>query len=531
MLQDMKSSGMRTVTMALIVFFAAIILMLPALIDGKIVGDSGNFNIVWSEGFAKALFSGNPYPRWLPDMNRGAGSPVFYFYAPLPFYLTAPFHLFLSPEMAVVAGSCLMLALSGLAFVKLASLFASRYHALVGAVFYMAMPYHLGVDIWHRAAYGEEAAFIFMPLCLAFAFELKMGWRPVVGLGLSFCGLIVSHLLSTLLFAPFLVAMCLAEAWRPRSVQIILRAASAAGLAVALSCVYLLPALTMQSLIQAVYWNIYLPEDFLLFSGKTNGLMALLGLITIAAASASFILAYLSWRAGRLGDFLPWLLIVAATCALVMPFAAPFWHNIAFLQRVQFPFRVFAIMDIALAMLTVLSMARLFTSWKLAALVISVVVAVAFILPMAAGQMDAARSDASQNIRQDTLVLLKTGAPEYLPACWINPDDRYGLASGNNLKYLSEGYPVLGNAPDILKVFYYPFLTAVKDGKALAMACDPQTGFIRFPDGVDSHTVTISAGRPDGERLAFGISLAGLCGFLVLSYATRRANITKARLH
>ena len=90
-------------------------------------------------------------------MSRGAGSPAFYFYAPLPFYLAAPFHLIAGPRMAVVLVCWLMLALSGLSFLALARAFVGVGAALVAAVVYMAMPYHLLADIWIRAAIGEQA--------------------------------------------------------------------------------------------------------------------------------------------------------------------------------------------------------------------------------------------------------------------------------------------------------------------------------------------------------------------------------------
>ena len=81
-------------------------------------------------------------------MNGGRGSPCFTFYGPLPFYLTSPFVLFLSPRLAVVFGMWLMLALSGQAFYALAASIVRSNAALVAAGVYMAMPYHLLVDIW-----------------------------------------------------------------------------------------------------------------------------------------------------------------------------------------------------------------------------------------------------------------------------------------------------------------------------------------------------------------------------------------------
>ncbi|MGL6323033.1 hypothetical protein ACSZMP_07810 [Aeromonas rivipollensis] len=41
--------------------------------------------------FARQLWQGELYPRWLMAMNGGFGSPTFFFYPPLPYYVSALF--------------------------------------------------------------------------------------------------------------------------------------------------------------------------------------------------------------------------------------------------------------------------------------------------------------------------------------------------------------------------------------------------------------------------------------------------------
>ena len=127
----------------LVMLTVSIILMSPALIRGELIGQSSYFNVGWADGFARQLAQGEIYPRWLPDMNNGLGSPAFYFYAPLPFYLTAPFiYLTGNASVSVVMGSTLMLGLSGAAGYLLFRRFAGRQESIIGALAYMAMPYH-----------------------------------------------------------------------------------------------------------------------------------------------------------------------------------------------------------------------------------------------------------------------------------------------------------------------------------------------------------------------------------------------------
>ena len=43
----------------------------------------------WGGHFARQFWDGELYPRWLAYHNEGLGSPTFFFYPPLPFWLTA----------------------------------------------------------------------------------------------------------------------------------------------------------------------------------------------------------------------------------------------------------------------------------------------------------------------------------------------------------------------------------------------------------------------------------------------------------
>ena len=63
-------------------------LCLPLILVGPQKGSSIFMNLPWANGFAEQVLQGELYPRWLEDLNAGAGSPVFFFYGPVPFYFT-----------------------------------------------------------------------------------------------------------------------------------------------------------------------------------------------------------------------------------------------------------------------------------------------------------------------------------------------------------------------------------------------------------------------------------------------------------
>src|SRR2546421_10650946 len=70
---------------------------LPLLVYGlSLMSDDGATHALWYVNFSDQLWSGDLYPRWLSAMNNGLGSPVFFYYPPVPYFLTS----FLKPLFA-----------------------------------------------------------------------------------------------------------------------------------------------------------------------------------------------------------------------------------------------------------------------------------------------------------------------------------------------------------------------------------------------------------------------------------------------
>lgn len=74
---------------AIIIVICATLIFLPSLFNGVPHGDSYHFNYSWVASFKEEWGLLNPYPRWLPQMWAGAGSPDFYFYPPLAFFASS----------------------------------------------------------------------------------------------------------------------------------------------------------------------------------------------------------------------------------------------------------------------------------------------------------------------------------------------------------------------------------------------------------------------------------------------------------
>ena len=459
-----------------IIWAFATLLMLPALAIGHIISDNSFTNVNWSEGFAQQLFSGHLYPRWLPAMNAGAGSPVFYFYAPLPFYLTAPFHLLVGKRLAVLLGMWLMLGLSGQAFLALAASFVRTRIALIAALAYMAMPYHFLVDVWLRSDLGELGAYIFMPLCLLGALRLAAGPIWTFVLAASLAGLLLSHLPLALLFAPFLTAFCLYAAWQGDSLTVLVRGATAAFLGLGLSASYVVPALLLQHLIHADHWSIYRPGDNLLFVrlGFAFELFLDASALIVAALLAIYLwglFASAQWRRAA-----PWIGAAAAAFLLTSPVAYFVWPLLpSIFDKVQFAWRSLALLDIAFCMLLAYTLEEGFWKSKIVfRTALFGVVAIVSLFIVYQGRKGSLPLKGPLLVYEDIEIARHAETLEYLPSC--RPFQRGDLSDGSAA--LIAEHVIKEKPRDEVPVFYYPFIDVRWKGTPLPIACDPKTGFI-----------------------------------------------------
>jgi len=127
------------------------------------------------KSFYRGLASGEIYPRWEEDTNRGFGAPTTSYYPPGVYYLTSALYAISENWMVtLLAAYLIMMAASGAALYVFVRRFLSRGASIAAIVCYMFLPYHL-LDQYHRGALAECLSFVFMPLMLLFAEELLMG--------------------------------------------------------------------------------------------------------------------------------------------------------------------------------------------------------------------------------------------------------------------------------------------------------------------------------------------------------------------
>lgn len=312
----------------------ATLLILPAALTPVRTYDSFWIDWVWVDQFTQQLRRGVIYPRWLPLSHGGLGSPVFYYYPPFSFYLTGLLGLAgLTTYTSIIAAFGFGFALSGIAMYEWLVGWTRR--PLVGAILYMAAPYHL-LDFYTRGALAEFIAVSLIPFIALGVRKVATDGRPTL-LALAYGTMILTHLPLALLTSFFLVApLSLFHAQKsPRS---LIGLGLALGLGIMLSGIYLIPALALEQYrdvdrlweftsLRASNWSVLRWN----VAGPAEGMRVLIAGIALVIALPSAFLA-ITRRSG-------WA-AYACFCSIMAVGLVPAFWDLPLIRAVQFPFRI-----------------------------------------------------------------------------------------------------------------------------------------------------------------------------------------------
>lgn len=347
------------------------LLGLPALIFGAPArGHDAVPNALLYLHFAEQLWQGEVYPRWLLGHNQGLGAPAMFLIPPLEYYLMSPLY----PLMPADAHGWQQFALSltaatmasGAAFHLWIRPNAGRVGAIIGAVTYMILPYHVAFDGYIRAAYGETWAFVWMPLVLWGIEGVARGQRyAVVLLALSYSCLILTHAPLTLIFSVFAVFYPFAVAERGTRVRVAALVAISFSLGIGLAAIFLVPALGSLDAIEMsrTGWTGHNNfENRFLFSAKQldfepfwNTVLSVF--IVATAIIAALVAASQGTASLKRPRMLFWLAVAAVSIFMMLPVSALVWHTVSIFQRAQLPERYNVTLVLATAAIVALTVA------------------------------------------------------------------------------------------------------------------------------------------------------------------------------
>lgn len=210
----------------------------------------GLFHLYRVQALGDALRQGVLYPRWFQEFGFGYGQPVLNFYSPLSYYLALPFLPF-GPIAATKLVVLMGFVLPALAMAGYARRLWGDAGGVLAAFVYTFFTYHLA-DGLLRGALAEHVAFLWPPLILWASWALFVGRagqradrRPlvVIGLGLAWVGLILTHHLTAMLMVAVWGVYVLLLAAQTRRAGRLWSAAGGFALAVGLTAFYWIPVI------------------------------------------------------------------------------------------------------------------------------------------------------------------------------------------------------------------------------------------------------------------------------------------------
>jgi len=331
---------LHTVSPYLVILFVAGILTLPAGLSPIRLHDSFWIDWVWADQFTDQLRQGYLYPRWLPKSHNGLGSPVFYYYPPVAFYITSIFSfLGFSTYWSIISAFGAGFALSGTSMFLWLNGWAKR--PLLGALMFMGAPYHL-LDLYARGALAEFVGIAIIPL-VALGLRRISDGKGIGVLAAAYAGLIATHLPLALLTSLLLVVPYALILGRKRR-QSLITIVAALAFGIALASIYLLPALSLDEFRDSErLWASpeYKPAYWTFLNGDwSNKMKVIVAILAATIALPSFALTII-FRSG-------WALYCAIIC-LVVAGGVPFLWSTPIIEAVQFPFRALPLAEFGLA--------------------------------------------------------------------------------------------------------------------------------------------------------------------------------------
>jgi hypothetical protein len=529
-----------------LILLAAIAIMAPELVTGLTVTDSFRFNLIWAQQFADSFRHGQLYPRWLPLSWDGLGSPTFYFYPPLFFWIAALVDALaggaIAAERFVPIASLIALCASGLAMRAWLKLHVREEHARLGAVAYLIAPYHL-YDIYARGALSEATAYAFVPivmLTLARLREGRMRYLPL--LSGSYAALVFSHLPSTLLATLFLVmpyALFLAARGTHR-IRFVVCALIGGAVGIGLAAIFILPALGLLQFASQVALSsaFYRPESWF-FWNYYQGPMGQRMTFIIPFAIAAFLLAASSLFHGRKSaarrELMLWSSLTMVLVLLIAGLVPLVWKAPG-LVLVQFPWRALPCVEFAAITALAISFPRIAGALTLAGIAF---LAAAYSVLMVYIHYTVTRTARGLEESTAAIRVYYRDAAEYLPVgthivLGAGPDENrvdlpiaipLASAPGAAVKAFSlpnGGMKIAVDAPVPVRVklrrFYFPHwrLTDAND-RSVPIQLEPKQRVVTFDAPPGRSTFRLEPGTAPYERLGGWISLASLLLLLVVA--------------
>lgn len=307
--------------------------------------------------------------RWIPDGGAGYGYPLFNYYPPLPYAVGEGFHL-LGLSILDSVKLLFILGFIGAAFSMylLTSSLWGKASGFLSAMFYLYAPYR-SVDSYVRGDLSEFWALSLAPLVLLGVYLVVAKKRGYLLITLSLTALLLTHLLTLVMLAPFLIFWCAYLLLKTKSKQSLRTLAVGSLFALAMSGFSWIPSLLEKDLVTLNT----ITQGFFDFRGHFASLDQLFLSRFWGYGASLFQKSDMSLQIGHLHWLIPasvalviilfkkkkavydHFFFIATIFGFVYAFMAhnqstPIWLSLPFLSFLQFPWRFVGLSVLALSM-------------------------------------------------------------------------------------------------------------------------------------------------------------------------------------
>jgi len=485
--------------------------------------------VALGDAFAQGLADGHVYPRWVSDANEGFGLPALVGYPPLSGAMVGVFRLITGDLMT--AFLCVILLInftSGASFFVLARRFARPGIAGLGAALYVLMPYHF-VVVYHRFAFAEFSAAIWVPLVLHFGLSLRA--RPslgaALGLAASFAAVVLSHVVVAQMVVVAIGAVILLSSRplrRPRRAGVMVLALLGAAL---LGAAYILPLLLSRDL---THWDAQYRAGRIvpfLFATRGDEFTTLVELSFLTQILCFAPMLPWLWRKGHTAARVV-VGIGLVVIALHLSISLPVWEWLPGMQYLLYPYRFGILLSLVAPMGLVWTWGRAPVLAGLAALACVGALATIPTTVETARYVDLRRTEVplwNQEHIPRTVDSIRRRAP------LRGGVQLHGRGEAEVLEWRSHArhlrIDVQAEEPATVRVgtWYYPGWEAEIDGRPRPLRPQRRTGMITMVLGPGEHDVWLrfrdTPDRTAGKAVT-GFALLGFGALLALALWRRR---------
>ena len=379
-----------------IVLLAALVAILPQILQGNSCGHDFDFHLVSWLDAQQSWREGILYPHWSPSSNFGAGEPRFVFYPPLSWMLGALLGVVMPWPAVPIVLTYLCLAATGLCTRALARQALSEGPAALAGCAALFSGYAL-FTAYERSDFGELTGGAWIALLLLLILRDhapdRPGWHRALDgsttpLALVVAGAWLSNAPLGVMASYLLAAVALLVAVLRRTGAPLIRSALAVVLGLGVASVYILPAAVEQNWVdirQAIDDPGYQVENSWLFARHADPSLELHDLELLKASGIATTMlavaisgALVSWARHRFRTrarwWIPLALIPAGVLFLQFPVSDPVWNLFPKLRFLQFPWRWLVVLEAPMGVFFAAAIWVTHRGWRIAVLALCSIV-------------------------------------------------------------------------------------------------------------------------------------------------------------